>query len=287
MVRWIISGLCVASLVLLASCNAVGLSADRANQTNQSAPTEAATESAQAVDQATTTAPIEETKTAQKPSVAEDPLAGFAKLEGEAIVEMQLDSGTVTMRIDGENAPVTAGNFIDLVDRGFYDGLTFHRVVKEPTPFVAQGGDPRGNGTGGFVDPATQKERIIPLEILSEGAETPTYGRVLPPGNAPKLTHSKGAVAMARSQAPNSASSQFYITLADTNFLDGSYAVFGYVTEGMELVEQIKQGDRIQSIRVVSGLENLKQPGNAPESNADTSNSDTSDTETSEAAADS
>jgi peptidyl-prolyl cis-trans isomerase B (cyclophilin B) len=114
---------------------------------------------------------------------------------------------------------------------------------------------------------------MIPLEITPEGAETPTYGKVLSPGYMPKLVHSKGAVAMARSQFPNSASSQFYVTLADTNFLDGSYAVFGYVTDGMELVEGVKQGDRIQSIRVVSGLDNLKQP--AAVSNADPSDAPT------------
>ncbi|AFY68588.1 peptidyl-prolyl cis-trans isomerase cyclophilin type [Thalassoporum mexicanum PCC 7367] len=265
MVRWLISGLCVVSLVLLTSCSAPGLPVD---DPSDFPTTSAVTESVEAVDDAA----IDDQAVAAEESVAadtpqetevaqtEDPLAGFAKLEGEAIVKMELDYGTVTMSIDGENAPVTAGNFIDLVDQGFYDGLKFHRVVKEPTPFVVQGGDPRGNGTGGYVDPATGKERNIPLEILPDGADTPTYGQVLSPGTKPVLIHTKGALSMARSQFPNSASSQFYITLADTNFLDGSYAVFGYVTDGMDAVEQVKQGDRIQSIEVISGLDQLKRP---------------------------
>jgi peptidyl-prolyl cis-trans isomerase B (cyclophilin B) len=265
MVRWIVSGLCVASFVLLTSCGASGLPLEQPSDPSQ---TTAVSESVESSDQSAVpeqdaqseTQAVADDRQETEVAQAEDPLASFVKLEGEAIVEMELDNGTVTMRIDGANAPVTAGNFIDLADRKFYDGLKFHRVVKEPTPFVVQGGDPRGNGTGGFVDPAIGKERQIPLEILPQGADAPTYGQVLSPGTTPQLTHSKGAVAMARSQFPNSASSQFYITLADTNFLDGSYAVFGYVTSGMDLVEQIKQGDQIKSIRVVSGLDQLKQP---------------------------
>jgi peptidyl-prolyl cis-trans isomerase B (cyclophilin B) len=187
-------------------------------------------------------------------------IAKLPQLLGKAIVQMQLKSGMVTIEVDGDKAPVTAGNFIDLVNRGFYNGLTFHRVVKEPTPFVAQGGDPLGNGTGGFVDPNTSQPRNIPLEILPEKAKTPIYSKILPPDLKPQLRHLKGAVAMARAQAPDTASSQFYIALDDINFLDGSYAVFGYVTEGMKLVEGIQVGDRIESLKVVSGLERLKQP---------------------------
>ncbi|MEN9216916.1 MAG: peptidylprolyl isomerase [Gloeomargarita sp. HHBFW_bins_162] len=146
------------------------------------------------------------------------------------------------------------------MQRGFYNNLTFHRVVREPQPFVVQGGDPRGNGTGGFVDPQTKRERVIPLEIKPTGAQQAVYGRTFPEQNirqAPKLRHNRGALAMARSQNPNSASSQFYITLAETSFLDGNYAVFGYVTKGMDVVDKIKQGDRITSATVTKGLENL------------------------------
>ncbi|MGL5034939.1 MAG: peptidylprolyl isomerase, partial [Microcystaceae cyanobacterium] len=87
------------------------------------------------------------------------------RLEGKATVEMIVNGSPITIEVDGENAPITAGNFVDLVERGVYNGLVFHRVVKDPQPFVVQGGDPKGNGTGGFVDPATQKTRDVPLEI--------------------------------------------------------------------------------------------------------------------------
>ncbi|MDV3000051.1 MAG: hypothetical protein N5P05_001657 [Chroococcopsis gigantea SAG 12.99] len=186
------------------------------------------------------------------------------RLEGKANVEMIINGSPVTIEIDGDNAPVTAGNFVDLVQRGFYDGLTFHRVVKSPSPFVAQGGDPEGRGTGGFVDPQTKQARYVPLEIKFENQPEPVYGKSLGQqagfaDPAVVLKHKKGAIAMARSQPPNSASSQFYFALADVNFLDGDYAVFGYVTKGMEVVEAIKQGDKIQSAKVVSGIENLKK----------------------------
>jgi peptidyl-prolyl cis-trans isomerase B (cyclophilin B) len=149
----------------------------------------------------------------------------------------------------------------------------FHRVVRQPQPFVVQGGDPQSKdpnfpqqrlGTGGFTDPKTGNQRYIPLEIEPEGADAPIYGKTLESAGgatAPKLKHTRGAVAMARSQQPNSASSQFYIALADLPFLDGSYAVFGYVTQGMDVVDKIQQGDRIESAKVTQGAENLKDGG--------------------------
>lgn len=193
------------------------------------------------------------------------------RLEGKATVEMIVNGSPITIKVDGENAPITAGNFVDLVERGVYNGLIFHRVVKDPQPFVVQGGDPKGNGTGGFIDPATQKTRDVPLEIRvkdKNDAEKPgelVYGQGLGqqsgiPNPSVVLPHKRGAVAMARSQMPNSASSQFYFTLSDDlGFLDGDYAVFGYVTSGMNVVDKIKQGDKIQSAKVVSGAENLKK----------------------------
>jgi peptidyl-prolyl cis-trans isomerase B (cyclophilin B) len=193
------------------------------------------------------------------------------RLEGKATVEIIVNGSPITIEVDGENAPVTAGNFVDLVERGVYNGLIFHRVVKDPQPFVVQGGDPKGNGTGGFIDPATQKTRDVPLEIRvkdKNDAEKPgelVYGQGLGqqsgiPNPSVVLPHKRGAVAMARSQMPNSASSQFYFTLSDDlGFLDGDYAVFGYVTSGMNVVDKIKQGDKIQSAKVVSGAENLKK----------------------------
>ncbi len=186
--------------------------------------------------------------------------ANLPRLNGTAKVALKLANGTITIDVDGKHAPITAGNFVDLVQRGFYNNLTFHRVEKQPQPFVVQGGDPLGNGTGGFVDPQTSQERRIPLEIAPVG-KPPVYGSILPAGVRPQLSHERGAVAMARSANPNSASSQFYITLSNTDFLDGSYAVFGYVRspQDMALVDRIKVGDRIESATVVAGAENLQK----------------------------
>ncbi|MBD2233196.1 peptidylprolyl isomerase [Phormidium tenue] len=202
-------------------------------------------------------------------SVAVAP-TGLPILEGTATVEMVVNGSPIVMELDGANAPITAGNFVDLVNRGVYDGLVFHRVVRDPEPFVAQGGDPQSKdpsvpaqqlGTGSFIDPETQAPRYVPLEIKPAGAAEPIYSQTLEEARiseAPELPHTRGAVAMARSQAVDSASAQFYITLAELPFLDGSYAVFGYVTSGMEVVDAIQQGDRIESARVTAGLENLK-----------------------------
>lgn len=196
--------------------------------------------------------------------------AGLPRLNGTATVALVVKGSTITAEIDGTSAPITAGNFVDLVQRGVYNGLVFHRVVREPQPFVVQGGDPQSKnpnfppeqlGTGSFTDPATSQPRYVPLEILPVGAKAPIYSQTFADAGItakPKLTHKRGALAMARSQPPDSASSQFYITLADINFLDGNYAVFGYVTQGMETVDKIQQGDRIESAKVVKGLENLK-----------------------------
>jgi peptidyl-prolyl cis-trans isomerase B (cyclophilin B) len=199
--------------------------------------------------------------------------ANLPRLDGEALIEMVVKGSPITIEIEGNDAPITAGNFVDLVQRGVYNGLVFHRVVREPQPFVVQGGDPQSAnpnvpvaqlGTGGFIDPATSTTRYIPLEIKPEQAAEPIYSNTLEAAGVsqpPELRHTRGAVAMARAQFPDSASSQFYIALADLDFLDGSYAVFGYVTDGMETVDQIQQGDRIDSARVVSGLENLHSGG--------------------------
>lgn len=194
--------------------------------------------------------------------VATPDMSDLPKLDGKAKVQMTVNGSPIVIEVDGENAPVTAGNFVDLVEQGVYDGLTFHRVVKEPQPFVVQGGDPQGNGTGGFVDPQTSQRRSIPLEIKTEGEE-PTYSQALGRQaglSSPSvvLPHTRGAVAMARSQMPDSASSQFYFALSELPFLDGDYAVFGYVVEGMEVVDTIEQGDRIESAEVIEGLENLE-----------------------------
>ncbi|MEM9215377.1 MAG: peptidylprolyl isomerase [Cyanobacteria bacterium P01_F01_bin.150] len=193
-------------------------------------------------------------------------------LNGEATVVLTVNGEPITIEVKGNEAPITAGNFVELVNAGFYDDLSFHRVVKSPQPFVVQGGDPNSKdpnfpperlGTAGYTD-ANGQARNIPLEILPRRADEAVYGRTFRMASVtarPVLTHTRGAVAMARSQDPNSASSQFYITLADQNFLDGNYAVFGYVPEeGMKVVDKIVQGDRIESAVVTAGLENLESP---------------------------
>jgi peptidyl-prolyl cis-trans isomerase B (cyclophilin B) len=201
---------------------------------------------------------------------ASSQFSNLPRLEGKATVIMTVKGSPIAIELDGTNAPITAGNFVDLVQKGVYDGLVFHRVVREPQPFVVQGGDPQGKdpkfpaarlGTGGFIDPKTSRERYIPLEIKVKDAKTPTYSATLEqagiPGK-PVLQHSRGAVAMARSNNPDSASSQFYFTLTDVPFLDGSYAVFGYVKQGMDVVDKIEAGDRIEKATVTEGLENFK-----------------------------
>ncbi len=207
---------------------------------------------------------------APAPEAESPPAVAMAQpqLQGTATVVLEVNGQSITLELNGDQAPITAGNFVDLVQRGVYDGTVFHRVVREPEPFVVQGGDPQSIdpevpeqllGTGGFVDPDSGQERRIPLEILPAGASEPVYGQTLSPGMQPQLPHRRGAVAMARSQMPDSASAQFYITLADLAFLDGDYAVFGYVTEGMDVVDQIQQGDRLERATVVDGADNLSE----------------------------
>lgn len=129
------------------------------------------------------------------------------------------DYGTITVQLDQASAPITCANFVKLAKRGFYDGLTFHRIVPG---FMMQGGDPEGNGYGG------SGETIV--------GEFPANGYYS------DLTHTRGAISMARSQDYNSASSQFFIVQEDSNYLDGQYAVFGYVTEGMNVVDAVCNG---------------------------------------------
>ena len=126
------------------------------------------------------------------------------------------DYGTITLELDGDSAPLTVANFVKLAKDGFYDGLTFHRIMDG---FMMQGGDPKGNGTGG-------SEENITGEFAGNGIENP-------------ISHSRGTISMARAQDPNSASSQFFICQADCSFLDGEYAAFGHVTEGMDVVDAI------------------------------------------------
>lgn len=132
-------------------------------------------------------------------------------------VEMSVkDFGVVQLELYPDIAPITVENFVSLVEDGFYDGLTFHRIVED---FMIQGGDPKGDGTGG-------SDKEIKGEFSSNGVEN-------------TLSHTRGVISMARSQDPNSASSQFFIMHADNTNLDGQYAAFGKVTEGMDIVDKI------------------------------------------------
>lgn len=192
------------------------------------------------------------------------------QLLGRAEVELKTTAGDLLITLDGYSAPITAGNFADLVQRGFYDGLPFDRVENF---YVIQAGDPPGPADG-YVDPATGKIRTIPLEIRAKGELIPRYGQTFEQLGMwdvePALPFSaRGTVAMARyPEDPNSASSQFFIFMAEPdltpaglNLMDGRYAVFGYVTEGAELLHKIKVGDQILSARLISGQENLKNVG--------------------------
>ncbi len=195
--------------------------------------------------------------------------AHLPQLRGRATVVMETSKGNLTIVVDGYSAPLTAGNFIDLVQRHFYDGLPFTRAEES---YVLQAGDPPGPEDG-FIDPQTKQYRAIPLEILVEGDKSPLYGITLEDAGRylehPVLPFSAyGTLALARpNDDPNGGSSQFFfllfepeLTPAGLNLLDGRYAVFGYVIEGEETLRQLRQGDKILSVKVVDGLENLVQP---------------------------
>lgn len=158
------------------------------------------------------------------------------QLSGKHHAEIVIkEYGTISVELDADSAPITVTNFVKLAQEGFYDELTFHRIMDG---FMMQGGDPLGNGTGGATE-------TIKGEFTSNGVDN-------------TLSHTKGAIAMARSSSPDSASSQFFIVETESTFLDGDYAVFGYVTDGIEIVEKIC-GDA-QPIDNNGSIEKSKQP---------------------------
>ncbi|MBW4633993.1 MAG: peptidylprolyl isomerase [Iphinoe sp. HA4291-MV1] len=195
--------------------------------------------------------------------------SNLPQLKGRATVEVKTSKGDLTVVVDGYSAPVTAGNFVDLVQRGFYDGLEFTRSEES---YVLQTGDPPGKDFG-FIDPETGKYRAIPLEVLVQGDEEPTYGITLEQAgrytDLPVLPFSAfGTVALARPEGDaNGGSSQVFfflfepeLTPAGRNLLDGRYAVFGYVIEGKDVLDKLKAGDKIESAKVIQGAENLIEP---------------------------
>ncbi len=153
-----------------------------------------------------------------KENVTEDLLSG--KINAEIIVK---DYGTIKLELDADTAPITVTNFVNLAESGFYDNLTFHRIIEG---FMIQGGDPNHDGSGG-------SEKMIKGEFENNGIEN-------------NISHKRGVISMARrgsypdtSETMNSASSQFFIVHQDNTDLDGSYAAFGHVTEGMDVVDKI------------------------------------------------
>jgi peptidyl-prolyl cis-trans isomerase B (cyclophilin B) len=154
----------------------------------------------------------------------------WAQSAGTRAIIKLAKGGEIVIKFYPQDAPLSVANFIKLAKKGFYDGLTFHRVVPG---FVAQGGDPNGNGSGG-------PGYTIKGEFTENGVNNPQ-------------THVKGAVAMARTSEPDSAGSQFYICLDTLPSLDGKYAVFGQVVKGMDLVDQIQVGDVMEKVSIVGG----------------------------------
>ncbi len=141
---------------------------------------------------------------------------------GDEIAVFTTDEGTIRVKLAGLDAPIHVGNFVELANKGFYDGLTFHRYVPG---FVVQGGDPLGNGTGG-----------------------PGYSIKGEWTTNPHNAHEDGALAMARSQDPDSAGSQFYFCLGAQHFLDPNYTVFGQTVEGLDVIGRLRQGSTIETI---------------------------------------
>lgn len=133
------------------------------------------------------------------------------------------DYGTISLELDADTAPISVTNFINLANEGFYDGLTFHRII---SGFMIQGGDPNGNGTGG-------SEKTIKGEFSANGVEN-------------DISHVRGVISMARANDPDSGSSQFFIVHKDSTSLDGQYAAFGHVTEGMDVVDAICEAVPVQ-----------------------------------------
>ena len=149
------------------------------------------------------------------------------------IVTMVTDRGTILIKLFPKEAPISTANFIKLINKGFYNGLTFHRItdLEQGTPSkIVQGGDPNGDGSGGSPD-------HIKGEFSSNGVSNP-------------LTHNAGAVAMARSSDNDSASSQFYICVNPVHFLDGNYAVFGQVIKGLDVAGKLQIGDHMTKVTV-------------------------------------
>lgn len=191
-------------------------------ETVKSSETETTKAASESETAASESAEADTTKTTE--AAEADASADSTLLSGKHHVEITVkDYGTIKVELDADNAPISVTNFVNLAKSGFYDNLTFHRII---SGFMIQGGDPEGTGMGG-------SDETIKGEFSNNGVENP-------------LKHTRGAISMARSQDMDSASSQFFIVHEDSDFLDGDYAVFGYVTEGMEFVDKICEDTKVQ-----------------------------------------
>ncbi|MBE9046676.1 peptidylprolyl isomerase [Pleurocapsales cyanobacterium LEGE 10410] len=212
---------------------------------------------------------LEELMVVGYPFEVPEEYAYLPQLLGRATVVMETNKGELTVVVDGYSAPVNGGNFVDLVKRGFYDGLEFNRAEDF---YILQAGDPPGEAEG-FVDPETNEYRAVPIEVLVKGDELPVYGSTLEELgrylDEPAIPfNAYGALALARpADDPNGGSSQFFFFKFDTeitppgyNLMDGRYSVFGYLVDGKEVLEELTAGDKIVSAKVIKGIENLKEP---------------------------
>jgi peptidylprolyl isomerase len=192
------------------------------------------------------------------------------RLLGRASVEIRTNKGNLTAVVDGYNAPLTAGAFIDLVQRGFYNGLPFNRAEDF---YVLQTGDPVGPASG-YIAQNSKTERQVPLEIMVPGEKIPQYNKTFEDLGLFKTTPvlpfaTLGTLGWAHSdEALGDGSSQFFfflyeaeLTPAGLNLVDGRYAVFGYVVDGFDVLEELGVDDKIETITLLSGAENLQAHG--------------------------
>lgn len=218
-----ILALMLCGLLFVAGCGSSGESsaAGEGKAQEDAADTEGTDEAKDAADSEGTDAEADAAKDATEDGAEDaanqDGADAEDLLSGKHHVEINIkDYGTIKVELDADAAPITVTNFVKLAKEGFYDGLTFHRIMNG---FMMQGGDPNGNGTGGSGE-------TIKGEFAQNGYDNP-------------ISHTRGVISMARSSLPDSASSQFFIMHQDGTYLDGQYAAFGEVTEGMEIVDAI------------------------------------------------
>jgi len=210
---------------------------------------------------------LEELQVKEFPFTIPADFDALPRLLGRATVAIETSKGSLTTVIDGYNAPITGGAFVDLVQRGFYDGLPFTRAEDF---YVLQTGDPKGPEDG-FIDPRSKQQRTVPLEIRIKGDAAPIYnltfedvGRFKAEAVLPFATY--GTLGWAHSDEQlDDGSSQFFfflyepeLTPAGLNLVDGRYAAFGYVVEGMDVLEELTVDDTIIKARVIDGADNLQ-----------------------------